>query len=171
MRGRYLASSLVLILLLLNASWTYGGGKKRSPRILGVMFQVQHAYRCTACAAKIAEILRRQEGVRNVRTFAEQDSAVAYFESGKTDLDEIRKSLKMAGFVAAIVWGPTAAKVDGSFEEEPLDEIAIKRPTLKELKDSRDLKAKAASAANAGQEKKATVYVPGTSEKVPVPSE
>ncbi|MBI3556744.1 MAG: hypothetical protein HY074_10815 [Deltaproteobacteria bacterium] len=167
---------LILILIpFVTVSSAYCGGKKREARILAVKFQVQHTYRCTTCAAKLAEVLRKQDGVRDVRTIAAQDAAVVFFESVKSDLDEMKNILKLKGYVAQIVWGPTAAKLNGQYEEIPLDEIAVKRPTLKQQRENAAATAAGAvtgpSGSNAVQVRKRTVYVPVDEEKLPVPKE
>ena len=47
-----------------------------------VEFQVQHAYKCTACAMKIANILARADGVVKTRAVPSKDAALVFFISG-----------------------------------------------------------------------------------------
>ncbi len=176
MRVTALLSITLALLTILNADGAFGGGKKRPERILAVKFQVQHAYRCTSCAISLAEILRKQEGVREVRTIAAQDAAVAFFESGKADIDEMKNALKSAGFNVQIVGGPTASNLDGRFEEIPLDELGIKRPTVKETRAKKAAEhslgaAPARTGSNAIQQKETTVHAPPAEEMLPVPNE
>lgn len=123
---------MTLFLIALVPTSARAGGARRPERLIAVKLKVAHAYQCTACATRVTQILRTQDGVRDARAIAAQDAAVVIFTSGKGDIDEMRRALKLAGFVTHVVWGPAAAKLDGRFEENPLDEIAYKRPTLKE---------------------------------------
>ncbi|MBI3543325.1 MAG: heavy-metal-associated domain-containing protein [Deltaproteobacteria bacterium] len=133
-----MARLLVLTLMLAASAFA-----KKPERLLAVKFTVQHAYRCTTCAGKIAAILKTVDGVRDARSVAAQDAAVAIFESGRADLDEMKRALAREGFAVRLTWGPAAVQRDGSFEDVPLDEVPHRRPTLKEKLEAPTAKAPA----------------------------
>lgn len=106
-----------------------------SDRTLVVKYAPIDPTKCPNCAAKMMAVLKNESGIIKTEPVVKQNAVLVFFTSGQADIHELKGKLKAAGVKTKIAWGPAAARVDGNYEQIPLEEIPVKRPTLKQIEE------------------------------------